>query len=193
MMALLVIGTLALVFGVQSVRASGAIYIGADGSLDPVTAPISTSDNITYTLSTNIVESIVVERDNIVFDGAGFTVQGDGTGNGIDLSNRDNVTIKNTDIEDFDVVAYIKNSSNNYVMGNNLVANHVDGIWLESSSNNSVGGNNVTANNGEGIYLYSSFSNHIEENNVTANNGEGIWLDFSSNNNVRESNLTANK
>src|SRR5271157_2094823 len=215
-MALLALCTLTLVFNVQPVRASGAIYIKADGSVDPVTAPISTSDNMTYTLTTNILESIVVERDNIVVDGAGFTVQGDGTGNGIDLSNRNNVTIKNTDVEDFDVGAYIKNSSNNYVMGNNLVANHVDGIWLESSSNNSVGGNNVTANNGEGIYLYSSFSNHIEENNVTANNGEGIylyssfsnhieennvtanngqgiWLDFSSNNNVRESNLTANK
>ena len=53
------------------------IYIRADGSIDPGTAPISSVDNITYTLKDNIFnQSTVVERDNIVVDGAGYTVQG---------------------------------------------------------------------------------------------------------------------
>jgi hypothetical protein len=39
-----------MVFFVQSVKAQlGTIYIRADGSIDPPTALISTTDNITYT------------------------------------------------------------------------------------------------------------------------------------------------
>ena len=34
----------------QPAKASGTIYIRADGGIDPDTAPISTMDNVTYTL-----------------------------------------------------------------------------------------------------------------------------------------------
>jgi len=48
LLSLLVMSMLALTFRVQPVGASGAIYIRADGSIDPPTAPIYTADNITY-------------------------------------------------------------------------------------------------------------------------------------------------
>jgi hypothetical protein len=66
-----------------SVRAfdiTGTIYIRADGSIDPSTAPIQRNGD-TYTLTDNIFQSdiyattIVIERDNIVFDGAGYTLR----------------------------------------------------------------------------------------------------------------------
>ena len=41
MLTLLSIGMLALAFNIQPVRASGTIYIRADGSIDPPTAPVS--------------------------------------------------------------------------------------------------------------------------------------------------------
>ncbi|MGD0978211.1 MAG: hypothetical protein ABR962_03620 [Candidatus Bathyarchaeia archaeon] len=44
MMSLLVLATLALAFNVQPVRASGTVYIRANGSIDPPTAPIYTAD-----------------------------------------------------------------------------------------------------------------------------------------------------
>ena len=51
--ALLIImltSTLALVFSIKPVKgATATIYIRADGSIDPVTAPISSVDKITYT------------------------------------------------------------------------------------------------------------------------------------------------
>ena len=47
-------------------RAGGTIYIKADGSIDPPTAPITTGDNITYTFADNIFDEIVVERSNII-------------------------------------------------------------------------------------------------------------------------------
>jgi hypothetical protein len=85
MLTLLLTSMLTFAFNVQQVRSdwawTGTIYIRADGSVDPSDAPISSADNITYTLTDNIVgdvpadsSAVIVERDNIVVDGAGFTI-----------------------------------------------------------------------------------------------------------------------
>jgi hypothetical protein len=86
-----------LTFNIQTVKASGTIYIKADGSVDPPTANITSTDNITYTFTNNNYDEIVVERDNIVVDGAYLTLQGKGAqySKGINLIGRSNVTIKN--------------------------------------------------------------------------------------------------
>ncbi|MEM3703119.1 MAG: hypothetical protein QXX79_01660, partial [Candidatus Bathyarchaeia archaeon] len=69
-----------LAVNVKPVKAwSGTVYIGEDGSIYPSDAPIITSDNITYTLTGNITSSgdgIDVERNNIIIDGAGYTIEG---------------------------------------------------------------------------------------------------------------------
>ena len=88
---ILLMGTLALPFNIRPVWASGTIYIRADGSIDPQDAPISTADNVSYTLTGNVTsdaDGIVVERDNIVVDGAGYTIQGTG------ITTRDKPDIK---------------------------------------------------------------------------------------------------
>jgi len=51
MLSLVLISTLTLALNIQPVKASGTIYIRADGSIDPPTAPISTDDNVTYTFT----------------------------------------------------------------------------------------------------------------------------------------------
>jgi len=83
---------------------SEAVYIRADGSIYPADAPISTINNITYTLTDNITSNthgIIVERSNIIIDGAKFTIKGNLTDYGISLTGISNVTIKNTIIEAF--------------------------------------------------------------------------------------------
>ena len=119
-----------LTFNIQPVKASGTIYIRADGSIDPPTAPITSSDNVTYTFTDNIYDEIVVERDNIMVDGAGYTLQGIGNGRGIDLSGRSNVTIKNTNIKNFYFGIHLSSSSNNSIIGNDITANKGSGIEL---------------------------------------------------------------
>ena len=167
---------------------TGTVYIRADGSIDPPDAPITTLDNITYTLTDNITSSgdgIVVERDNIVIDGAGYTLEGTGAYpyKGICLDGRSNVTIKNTIITTFYYGILLYSSSNNSISGNNI-ANNGFGISLGYSSNNSIFGNNITTNNYDGIELYYSSNNSICENNITANNENGIDLYYSSNNSI---------
>jgi parallel beta-helix repeat protein len=186
MLTLLLIGALGLVFDVRLVGASGTIYIRADGSIDPPTAPITTVDNVTYVLTDNITDSLVVQRNNIVVNGAGYTVtgSGSGSGNGITLTSRSNVTVGNMTIKNFGYGIWLTSSSNNVLSGNNVTANKYCGICLYYSSYSTLSGNNVTASYGEGIYLYYSSNSTLSGNNVTANNWYGIVLGSSSNNSI---------
>jgi hypothetical protein len=70
---------LLLAFNIKPAKGAwtGTVYIRADGSIYPLDAPIMTYDNLTYTLTENITSSdngIIVERDNIILDGAGYTI-----------------------------------------------------------------------------------------------------------------------
>jgi parallel beta-helix repeat protein len=149
---LLVTSMLTLAFNVQPVRAQGTIYIRADGSIDPPTAPIYTADNITYTLTDDISGSIVIERDGIMVDGASHVLEGTGIGSeygtfivGVLSTGRSNVTIKNMIIEAFDYGIRLEYSVNNNLAGNKII-NDLDAIFLANSSNIIVCGNNVTNN-----------------------------------------------
>jgi parallel beta-helix repeat protein len=193
MFVFLLVSMLTFAFNTKSVKASGTIYIRADGSIDPPTAPISTFDNITYTFTGNIAnESIVVQRDNVVLEGAGHTLQGPGTGGGIELVSVTNVTVKNTQITDWEYGIGLVFSYNIIISGNNVTANHC-GIDLGFSQDNIVSGNTVADTTGyASIQLVSSSSNSIFNNNVTANGFDGIRIDSSSNNLISGNNLSAN-
>lgn len=127
-MTLLVVGMFMLAFNPQQARASGTIYIRADGSIDPPTAPIQRVGDL-YTFTGDIYDAIRVDRSNIVIDCDGYTLQAPGAelSNGIDLSGRTNVSVRNIQINNF-----------------------YYGIWVNSSSSNSISGNNIT-NNWHGI------------------------------------------
>ena len=79
--ALLFISIVTLAFNIQPVKSTwtGTVYIRADGSVDPSDAPIITVDNVTYTLTGRIASNangIVVERDQILLDGANQMISG---------------------------------------------------------------------------------------------------------------------
>jgi len=185
MLTLLLMSTLTLAFNILLVKASGTIYIRADGSIDPPTAPISTVDNVTYTLTGNITsdaDGIAVERSNIIIDGNASILQGSGSGYGFCLCSIDNVTIKNTNIRSFYNGIWLDySSSGNSISGNNITANNGNGIWIASSSNNNNIRNNTIINNWYGIFIieFSSY-NSISGNNITANDYTGIWLELKS-------------
>ena len=171
---------------------TGTVYIRADGSIDPPDAPIITYDNVTYTLTGNITSSadgIVVERDNIVIDGAHHTVQGAGHGYGIYLSKKSNVTIKKTRIENFQRGICLFKSSTNNVSNNNVENNHWGIMLIESSCGNIISRNSVT-NNDYGISIwYSSDGNVISGNKLIANRGSGIEIAHSLNNEIYSNNI----
>ncbi|MCJ7425385.1 right-handed parallel beta-helix repeat-containing protein [Candidatus Bathyarchaeota archaeon] len=149
------------------------IYIRANGSVDPPTAPISHNGNV-YTLTANIssdADGIVIERDNTILDGAGYTVTGIIRGNGTTLANKSNVTVRNMTIKKFSIGIGLSSSSNDTLSGNNVTPNNSFGIVLDSSSSNVLSGNNVT-NNYYGIGLYNSSNNVFYHNNFVNGNGQ---------------------
>ena len=90
--------------------------------------PVTSADNVTYVFNANLNSPVIVERDNIVVDGAGYTIQGVGSGNGISLDGRDNVTIKHVTIKTFDIGILLTGSFNNSIEANNVTANGQTGI-----------------------------------------------------------------
>jgi len=173
MLTLLFIGMLTLAFNIQPAKAwTGTVYIRADGSIDPPDAPITTYDNVIYTLIDNITSSgdgIIVQRDNIIINGAGYTIQGSGDYpySGIKISGRTNVTVANATIRGFYFGIYIEYSSNINVNGN-IVLRVENGIAIERSSNNNIIENDIKdAKNGAGIGLVASDNNLISKNNLT--------------------------
>jgi parallel beta-helix repeat protein len=170
------------------------IIIKADGSVDPVGAPIQRDGDI-YTL-TGDANAITVRR-NMTLDGKGHTLSSTLT-----LTNANNVTIKNFIItinSYFDEDILLNNCSsitisNNILTGSpperesrvlssgivvwggslnvitgNLIIGNSRGIDFESTtSNNRVFGNNITGNS-RGLWIYSSENNGIFNNSFDKN------------------------
>jgi parallel beta-helix repeat protein len=181
MLTLLLIGMLTLVLNIQPVKASGTIFIRPDGSIDPPTAPISSVDKNTYAFTDDISDEIVVQRSNIIIDGAGFTLQGTGALNstGIYLSGVSNVVIKKTNIVGFFSGIKLNRTKNNAITENKMTNNDFS-IWLHDSTDNTISGNYIESS-WSGINIAWSTDNSISENNVT-NSEYGILLHWSANN-----------
>ena len=193
LMALLVLtGIFSVVIKPTRVKASGIIYIRANGSIDPPTANITTTDKITYTFTGNIYDEIVVERDNIILDGRGYTLRGiNMTGKGITMIGRSNVTINNMEIKAFYHGIYLNSSSISTIIGNNITDN-TRGIYFYSSSNNTVSGNIITNTTLFAVSLFTSSCNIVSGNNIT-NNLIGVDLLSSSNNTLVGNSIAYNK
>ncbi len=177
---------------IPQAKATATIYIRFDGSVNPFGSPLQRNGNL-YTLSENVscdADGIVVERDNIVLDGAGFLLQGSGSGLGINVSQRSNITIKDVKIKLFQTAIYFSMSSNSNIT-NNEIAENYDGIDLWSSSNNNcILQNSIKSNMGMGVGISNSLSNYVYENDLAINLEDNIYLHNSHYNCIQENNIT---
>jgi len=179
-LALLIISTLALAYDIQLVQADEAITIKVGGSVDPPTPNITTLDNETYTLTSNIIgECIVVERPNILIDGKGFMIQGSGSANGFTLNGVTNVTIKNINIDGFSNGISIESCNHIFVIEDNITHCSGHGVYELSSNHCVVSGSNVTScEYGIDVPIWYDISNYtvLSDNNVSDNHyGIQIW------------------
>jgi len=176
-------------------EAIGPIYIRSDGSIDPPTAHITTLDNITYTLTSNITsngDGIIVQRDNIVMNGNECTLQGSGSGKGLNLSGVSNVTIENIGVKLFVCGVFLGSSSDNSVCRSNMTNNDGYGILLLTSSQcNSILSNNIV-NSTYGILVQDSCNSNAISNNSVAECWKGIFIERSYNNSAFRNSATSN-
>ena len=168
---LLVTSMLTWAFDARPAKASGTVYIRADGSIDPPTAPILRNGDV-YTLTDNLMSNsngILIERDNMTLDGSDHTLRGSedagyaGGTNGTHLIRRTNITIINLCITNF-LTGIMLDESSNCTLLKNVVRDNGYGIWFASSPNNRIIGNLLTHC---GIYFWpSSADNHIVGNRI---------------------------
>jgi parallel beta-helix repeat protein len=91
----------------------------ADGTVQGTTKIQRTGE--VYTFLENFAGPLFVKKDNIVIDGAGYTVTG-GSGRGIVLENRTGVTLKNTKVTlEGGYVIDMRNTSNCIIEKNTLI------------------------------------------------------------------------
>jgi len=190
-LVIVLMGVLGASFDVHKVEAPyPIIYIKADGSIDPPTANITSPDNVTYTFTDDINASIVVEKNNTVVDGAGYTLQGVGGGTGIDLSYTNNVTLQNVKVSNFSYGISLTESSHNTIT-DSTASNNTFGIFLYGSSYNNTISGNTALNNSDGIFLTFGYNNTITGNTISNNTSNGIQL-YSSNHNTIAGNTASN-
>ena len=176
-----------MAFGVlPSIPSAGqndVVRIMGDGSISPATAPIQRNGD-TYTLTGDIDGSLIVERNNTILDGAGFTLQGTGDvyttmDKGVTLVGIENVVIRNMEIRAFWCGIYLDLCQNVRIVGNTITngSENTRGIYLSQEywaggyswpSHNAVIRNNITEQ-GTGISIRRTGNNSIFENNLTDN------------------------
>lgn len=150
------------------------IRILPDGSVNPSDVPIKRNGDI-YTFTNHIYARIVVDRDNIVIDGAGYTLHGNYNGTrtdswvvgqgpgqtggentipwsiGIDLANKNryNLTVRNLNIKSFYIGIYVWTTNNTII--DCAVTDCIIGILLSGDSNKII--RNYIARNEMGVFF----------------------------------------
>lgn len=150
------------------------VRILSDGRIDPPVGLIQRNGDV-YTFTADVYAQIVVDKNNVVIDGAGFTLHGNYNGTrtdswvvgegpsqdydggeipwsiGIDLANEDrrNMTVRNLNIKNFYIGLYVW-TPNNTVTGCS-VSDNIVGILLSGDSN--ILAKNHIARNEEGVFF----------------------------------------
>ncbi|UCG69529.1 MAG: right-handed parallel beta-helix repeat-containing protein [Thermoplasmata archaeon] len=136
------------------------------GTWDPITK--------TCTLTMDVNEPIVIEDDGITLDGAGYILQGSGSGNGVYINGLSYVKVLNLNIKDFTYGVHLYSSSYNNIVDNVLI-NNFYGLNIYQHSHNNVIINNAISNCRYAIQLYRSNGNEINNNPISWASSSSVW------------------
>jgi parallel beta-helix repeat protein len=161
---------------------STAIIIKSDGSLEPSTASIQQVGDV-YSFKEDIAGyGIVIQRNNVIIDGAGYALQGNGNSTGVFLQDTQNVTVKNLTIEGFSVGVWftwglsVDQGAKNNIIKNNTITNNTYGINCALFTSSNTLTENTITNNEYGIYIAYS-PNNVLRNNRLNGNEYNMWVD----------------
>lgn len=156
-------------------------YIRSNGDIDPSTLPIRRLDNV-YVLTGDMVNySIEIQRDNVIFDGNGYSLTFRPIGKEDDpyspqtadpvirVLNRDSIIIKRVTFEPFITGSFtavgVENSSNVIIMNNTMTS--LLGVSIRLSTQCSVIGNKIT-NAGVGVGIFDSKLINLAYNEISS-------------------------
>jgi parallel beta-helix repeat protein len=138
-------------------------------------------DGAKFTLTADVEGTITLMDDGVLFDGAGFTVKGQGDSVGIAVYDKNGVTVENVKVENFQIGILLghtpgpgsflwydpnPNRCVNCTISNCQLSSNAKGISMQGIESK-ISGNQAT-NNTEGILVYGS--EHVFRNNHMKNN-----------------------
>jgi parallel beta-helix repeat protein len=178
-----------LIAGIGCVRVAKANFIPEptpEGIIIQADGSISGTDQIekdgkTYRLTGDLNKTLAILCDNIVIDGAGFTISGQDNSTGVFLQQRSNVTIKNLVVKNFCWAIKLTyglgiEGSRGINISSSTLTNNTYGIVLGLFSGNATLLNNTITGNEYGIY-FSYSSGNMLRNNVMNDNRYNLWVD----------------
>jgi len=127
-------------------------------------------------------DGIVIGADNIVLNGNGHAIDGQGVGSGVLVLDQTGVTIKNLRVSDFSIGVSLGFANENTVTRNEFFDNN-RGVRLGVSSSNKINQNRFENNFLAIRVLFDSNENRVSLNKVSGNGSNAISL-LSSNGNV---------
>jgi len=170
----------------------GLVKININGTnvtfINSLPVIINESGYYILNLSANVSgTAIEIDTDNVVLDGNGNVIRGNGWSRGLYIWKHKNITIKNLRIENFGNGIEILHSEKMTITDNTVTNNKHWGIVIVHSSNVLITGNIINSNE-RGISLGSSNNVHLV-NNVFLDNGLFVWGSYNNtvvNNTVNE-------
>ncbi len=153
------------------------IVIKADGRIDG-TNLIRYEEGV-YKFTDDIHRTIVVQCDNILIDGEGYALQGDGSSVGIFLQSRNGIEIRNITISGFEIG--IKFTWQYYY------------TQPPTDTTRNLLSSNTIANNTYGVAFFDPYTCVVLRSNVFLGNQYGVYDDVASGNDVDASNTINGK
>lgn len=162
-----------------------------DNSIGGDCSSIGVWDDATKTcrLTTNVNETVQIDSNGITIDGNGYSIIGSNTGDGVFVSQKTGIVIKNLNVSNFfDGVGLYGSQTN--VVNNVSTVNNAYGIRLENSEGNVIEDNILETNSNFNLYLQGGFArNNLIRNNTVTGGGRGMYLNFAGVQNAIENNI----
>jgi parallel beta-helix repeat protein len=139
--------------------------------------------DVTLTEDINCTGSaFYVSANDVTIDFAGYTLTGDGSGIGVNISDHSNVVVKNANIVNFNTGIYV-DPATGIVINSTNVSNSGTGIYFSEINRSSIL-NSYFLSNTVGINFSNSHNNNLTEIQVNNSSNTGLYFSDSDDNNV---------
>ena len=155
---------------------------------------VNESTNLDHNITGCTATILYINASDVTLDCNGHYLQSSGD-YGINVTNQNNVTIKNCEINMSDSAGdygiYFNDSDSGIIDNNTVEVGQNRAIHLGYSNYNNITKNDARAGNDYGLYLSYSSNNTISNNTFEAGD-QSIYLSYSSNNTISNNTATAN-
>ena len=176
------------------------MMVGSSVAITEIDSCTTISEPGDYVLNQSIINSVAsncieITSNDVVFDGAGYTIDGidASNSNGIyvfNINTLTNISVINTKVTDWHNGIHYRGTINGNITNNNASSND-NGIYISQSGSLVLNSSNASSNN-NGIYLESSSGNILAKNIVNSNGNYGIYFSTSSGNILTNNNASSN-